>query len=279
MVFKVWVSIFFSFFIFVGTVGAQALVEASNWANWQIGSQSGGDAGVRVIEDDEVLIGRYPSSSGGMHAWAGFDLSSLDAQELFVEFSAKLPIEKHGLKFLKIFGKSADGFGYANVTFGLDYTGIDNGAMLGVSFGDGTNLSNDTQNMILFTGDNLNWVGRSYPTAIIDTPQFRSFASTDWADAWHNFKFMVKFNSVEEGGEEIPDGAFYVEIDGKVFLEATGILNRHKTNLNIDRVALLDWSQGAGSEFEVWYKDVFISTESFKNTSVLPNPPTSLRAN
>ncbi|WP_198265651.1 hypothetical protein [sulfur-oxidizing endosymbiont of Gigantopelta aegis] len=54
-----------------------------------------------------------------------------------------MPKARHGVKFLKIFsGRNANNTnsGYANTTFGLDYTGGDNGGMYQVSFGDGTNI-------------------------------------------------------------------------------------------------------------------------------------------
>ncbi len=142
--------------------------------------------------------GTYPTpGAGDIYVWGGYDVSTYATEEVFVEFRAKMPATKYGLKFCKIFGarSGADTNTYANTTFGLDYTGIDNGSMQYVGFGDGTGLANDTANGVWLDGTTGSKVGRSQGTAVLETPQNLAWASSQWGTDWHLFRLHVKFNS------------------------------------------------------------------------------------
>jgi hypothetical protein len=250
---------------------------------WGIGNQSGGLVAPTFLDEDQVnkdysegaLKAVYPVSiGGGIYGWASFDMRPYNTYEVYVEFHARMPKEKQGLKFLKIFGG-------ANTTFALDYTGISSGkgTMYQVSFGDGTTVTNDTQNVIYFNGANPSWIGRSYGKAVVKTPENKGFTAADWGDKWHHFKFKVKFNSATKNSDgtytEFNDGEYYVEIDGKVYVDATGLLNRHPTNGPITKVALLDWAQNVDKSFEIYYDNLKITTGGFDTTR--PSAPSNTR--
>lgn len=240
-----------------------------------IGSQSGGVVTTTFLTEDQInksaagggaLKAVYPiSKGGGIYGWASFDMTPYNTYEVYVEFHARMPKEKQGLKFLKIFGG-------ANTTFALDYTGIETGkgTLHQVSFGDGTTVVNDTQNVINFNGANPSWIGRSYGKAVVNTPEKKGFTAADWGDKWHHFRFKVKFNSATKNSDntytEINDGEYYVEIDGKVYVDAKGLLNRHPSNGPITKVALLDWAQNVDKSFEIYYDNLKITTGGFDTT-------------
>jgi hypothetical protein len=237
-------------------------------ASWGFGAQAGGSVEVSTDTSQNYggspgsVRGTYPTASGGVYVWGGYDLSSLDLSELFIEFRARMPAAKQGLKFLKVFGQDESG-GYANTTFGLDYTGVDFGAMYQVSFGDGSSVANDTANVINFDGGFPEWIGRSFGTATVSTPQGALWASSSWGDDWHHFRLGLRFNSGTSEADEIADGAYYVEIDGAVYVDAQGLFNRHPTNGPIRNVELFGWSQNGSEPFELWYDDVCLSTGGF----------------
>lgn len=189
-----------------------------------------------------------------------------------------MPAVKQGLKFLKIFGQSPVNGNYANTTFALDYTGGDPGSMYQVSFGDGSTVGNDTGNVINFDGTYPAWIGRSYGKAVLSTPQKASFGSVKWGTSWHHFQMRVKFNSGTTSANEVNDGAYYVAIDGNVYVNATGLFNRNPSNGPIDRVELFGWSQNGASPFEIWYDNVKISTGGFMNPST-PMAPANIQVN
>lgn len=247
---------------------------------WSIGAQSGGavsistDAALNLNASAGSLRGTYPATSGSTPAWAVYNVSSLNTYDVYIEFWAKMPGTKHGLKFLKIFGGSASG--YANTTFALDYTGIDNGSMRQVSFGDGTSLQNDTQNVINFDGTYPQWMGRSYGISSVSTPQRKAWASANWGTNWHHFRIHAKFNSGTSSTTEVNDGEYYVEIDGVIYVDAKGLFNRNYANTPIDRIEFLGWTQSGTQPFEVWYDDVRITTGGFSTAAAIPMAPASL---
>jgi hypothetical protein len=262
---------------------------------WSLGSQAGGSLSISTNTslnyngESGSLVGSYPSSpssGGAVYVWGAYSVAALKTEDLYIDFWAKMPGAKQGLKFLKIFGGSSTSGNYANTTFALDYTGGDPGSMYQVSFGDGSTVGNDTANVINFDGSNLNWIGRSYGKANVQTPMKKSFSSANWGTNWHHFRIHVKFNSGTSSSTEVNDGAYYVEIDGNVYVNATGLYNRNYTNLPIDRVELFGWSQNASSSFQVWYDDVRITTGGFTTggtttggtttTATTPEPPTNV---
>jgi hypothetical protein len=240
-------------------------------SGWFIGAQSGGTAAISTdlsqnyLSSSGSLLGAYPAPSGGVYVWGAFDLSALALEEVYVDFWASMPKALHGLKFLKIFGGNAGGdtSNYANTTFALDYTGVDFGCMYQVSFGDGSSLANDTANVIDFDGTNPGAIGRSYGSAVVRTPQMKNWDSSSWGTSWHHFRLHAKFNSGTSPSDETPDGAYDVEIDGKVYVHATGLFNRNPSNAPIDRVEIFGWSQNGSEPFEILYDNLTLSTGGF----------------
>lgn len=231
----------------------------TDWPSWHnIGSVNGGT--VSTPEANRV-VGNYPIPTGGDYVFAIYRFDE-DYEEIFIEFDAKMPNVKHGLKFMKVFGQ--DDAGKANCTFGLNYTGIDNGSFDSIAFGDGTSVNNDTQSIIKLDGtSNAAQLGRNFGAATILTPQSAPFPSSAWGTDWHSFKMSVKFNSGTTSGNETNDGKFYLEIDGDIYVNATDIWNRHYTNPPILQLGLFGWSQSGLSAFDVEYRDVVISTGGF----------------
>lgn len=255
-----------------------AQIGASNWA---IGAQDGGSIGVQTTTGPtgttvNALEGSYPASThttGGQFMWADYNVASLQTEDIYIEYWAKMPGTKGGAKFLKIFGDRPPPYNnFANTTFSTDYTGIDSGAILKIIFGDGTNLENDGQNAIKLTGSYLNMMGRSYGTAVVQTPQNNGFSSTDWGTGWHHFLIHAKFNSGTTAQNQVPNGEYFLEIDGKTYLDAVGLYNRNPANGPINRIELFGWAQNDPTPFQVWYYDVRISTGGFMPQG-LPDPP------
>lgn len=213
-----------------------------------------------------ALKATYPQqtgSNGAYYVYSGknvYQASADGSSEVYVRFRAKMPSAvKHGCKFVKVFGTNTGGTNYANCTFGLDYTGVDNGGMVSVSYGDGSSITNDAGNIINLSGTG-HAIGRSSGTAVVSCPQGTRFASTDWGTGWHLFEFYVRFNSGTTAGNEVADGAFTVRIDGKTYVQATGLFNRHYSNLEIDRVEILGWMQGVSAgPCEIWFDNLEIT--------------------
>jgi hypothetical protein len=264
---------------------------------WSLGSQDGGSLTLSTSTAQNYngepgsLVASYPSSpssGGAVYVWGAYSVAALKTEDIYVEFWAKMPAAKQGLKFLKIFGASSTSGNYANTTFALDYTGGDPGSMYQVSFGDGSTGGNDTGNVINFDGSYPSWIGRSYGTANVQTPQKKSFASAQWGTSWHHFRIHAKFNSGTSAQTEVANGAYSVEIDGNVYVNASGLFNRNYTNGPIDRVELFGWSQNASSPFQIWYDDVRITTGGFASgstgstsggstsTAITPEPPANV---
>ncbi len=238
---------------------------------WIFGAQHGGaisvqptsapDSSTTVVD---ALVGSYPVPTGGNYIWANYNIASLDTEDIYIEFWAKMPGVKEGLKFLKIFGKrSATPPNYANTTIGTNYNGGDYGSIPQVGFGDGTGLINDTQNPINLNGNYPKWIGRSYGTASVQTPQMGSFSSADWGTSWHHFRVHIKFNSGTTAQNEVQNGQVYLEIDGKVYANATGLYNRNPANGPIQTIDFFGWAQTETKPFQVWYDDIRISTGGF----------------
>ena len=264
---------------------------------WSLGSQDGGslvlstNTALNYNNEATSLQASYPANiPGGVFVWGAYSLTALKTEDVYVEFWAKMPAAKEGLKFLKVFGVNNNGT-YANTTFGLDYTGVDFGSMYEIGFGDGTGTANDMANAIIFDGSNPSWIGRSYGKATVQTPQGHAFSSSMWGTTWHHFRVHVKFNTGTTSANEVNDGEYYVEIDGNVYVNATGLFNRNPVDGPIDRVELFGWSQNASSAFQVWYDDVRITTGGFvggttttstgggtttTSATVTPQPPTDV---
>jgi hypothetical protein len=183
-----------------------------------------------------------------------------------------MPNSKAGLKFVKIFGKRTTSDSYSNTTFGLDYTRIDDGigSMYQVSFGDGLDRINDSQNVINLDGTYPSYIGRSYgKTAIVKTPMNKNFTANNWGTNWHEFRIMVKFNDGTSAVNEVANGEYYVSVDGNVYVDATGLFNRHYAGGDISHVEFGGWAQGsrgvAQPAFDIYYEDIIITEGGFIN--------------
>jgi hypothetical protein len=197
-------------------------------------------AGVSV----NALEGSYPlPGAGGQFILANYNISSLQTEDIYIEFWAKMPGAKGGCKFLKIFGNRPTSNNFANMTFFTNYNGGDYGSIYQVIFGDGSILPNDGQHGINLDGSKPQGIGRSYGTANVLTPQMSAFTSGDWGTDWHHFRVHVKFNSGTTSQNEVADGEIYLEIDGKVYVDATGLYNRNPANGPIHTVELFGWAQ------------------------------------
>ena len=252
---------------------------------WGFGAQHGGAISVQQTPGPTsgpvyALVGSYPAPGlGGQFIWADYTVAALNTEDLYIEFWAQMPGVKEGCKFLKIFGVHPMGTNsYADMTFATNYAGGDYGALRQVTFGDGTAIPSDGQNAINLDGSYPTWIGRSYGTASVQTPQMHTFSSADWGSGWHHFRVHLKFNSGTSSQNEVPDGEVYLEIDGKVYVNATGLYNRNPANGPIDRVEFFGWAQSEPQPFRVVFSDIRISTGGFI-TSPIPMPPTSVAIN
>jgi hypothetical protein len=272
------------------TASTQALLPTAQIGapNWTIGAQNGASLSVQATPGPtgvtvNALEGSYPSSTvttGAEFMWADYSVASLQTEDIYIEFWARMPGAKGGSKFLKIFGARPTDTNFANTTFNTDYTGIDSGAILQILFGDGTVLSNDGQNAIKLNGSHPDMIGRSYGNAVVQTPQNTGFSSTDWGTGWHHFLIHAKFNSGTTAQNEVPNGEYFLEIDGKVYLDAVGLYNRNPANGPIDHIELFGWAQNDPAPFQVSYYDVKISTGGFMPQGQgLPNPPADVGVN
>ncbi|MHB1541014.1 MAG: hypothetical protein ACYCV6_09500 [Steroidobacteraceae bacterium] len=253
----------------------------NNTPGWSIGAQNGGAVGVQATTGPtgstvDALVGDYPlPGTGADYIWANYSVASLNTEDVYIEFWARMPAAKEGCKFVKIFGQNLVQGSYANTTIATNYTGVDYGALWQVAFGDGTSVANDDQNVINLNGTNPQWIGRSYGTAVVQTPQDSLFSSADWGAGWHHFLIHVKFNSGTTAQNEVPNGEYFLEVDGKVYVDATGLYNRNPADGPIDHIGFFGWAQGDPSAFQLDYYDIRISTGGFMDTP-LPDPPSNV---
>ena len=218
-----------------------------------------GGAATLVFTND-YAEGNYAASPGGENGQIYLQSPDFeDRSEFYAEFSARMPGATGGCKFFKAHGQDTS-FNYANCTFGLE---ADTGLLDRISFGDGTNNENDTQNIIKLDGTQSSLIGRSFGSATVLTPQSSNWGDTDWGTGWHTFKFYVKFNSGTTSGNEVADGEFYLEIDGDVYVDATGLFNRHYSNLPIEYMTFFDYAQNNDDAFGVDIDDIVFSDNGF----------------
>ena len=244
-------------------------------AGWRLGGRglSVGTTTPPPVSGDAsyALEGQYPAVGphGETSAYANFYLPSLGTEGIYIDFWAKMPAATEGFKFCKIFGvtsgTSPSGTpyqGYANTTFGTDYTGIDPGGITQVSYGDGTSLDNDTQDVIRLGGQDQH-IGvsaqQSNPIndAIVLTPQMSYFTGADWGTGWHHFRIHVAFNTNTQGE---PNGAVYLQIDNKVYVNVSHLANRNPANGPISYIGFFGWAQTDPQPFNIWYDNIVIST-------------------
>ncbi len=252
---------------------------------WNFSSLRGGSIGLAPTLSPTLsgvnvnaLEGSYPvPGAGGQFVVASYNIASLQTEDIYIEFWAKMPGVKGGCKFVKIFGTPTAANNFADLTFATNYNGGDYGSLYQVSFGDGSVLPNDSQHAINLDGSKPQAIGRSYGRANVLTPQMAAFSSADWGTQWHHFRIHVKFNSGTTSQNEVPDGEVYLEIDGNVYVDATGLYNRNPANGPIHSVELFGWAQHDPRAFQLWYDDVRISTGGFLSQP-LPDPPANVAA-
>ena len=243
------------------TLAENNVLRSFNFDNGDGGLEHGVLNGGTIDFSQGFVRGTYPAGVDGNSVWTNIPLGEFNTREIFVEFKARFPTPvRHGLKFLKVFGKNNQPGGYANTTFGLDYS-VAGGSITAVSFGGGSVPENDTANVIKLNGDNPDWIGRSYGGALVNIPQYSNF--TEWGTDWHRFRIHCKFNSGDSAENEVADGAYYLEIDGKVYVDAVGLFNRHWSNGDIGSVQIFGWSQTNVPNFTVDYDDLVVSRHGF----------------
>lgn len=193
-------------------------------------------------------------------------VAPLNLSDIYLTFRAKMPGATGGCKFAKWFG--INNGTYHNATFGLNYApeeGDSHGDMNRISFGDGSEENGDTANFVQLKGGYPAGVGRSYPTtASVLTPQNKDFHAAEWGTGWHTFKMRMKFNSGSTALNEVPNGVFYLEIDGNVYANVTGIFNRHYSNSPFfDYITLGGHAQSNPSNFALHVDDIKFSIGGF----------------
>lgn len=163
-------------------------------------------------------------------------------------------------KFQKAFGKYNGAGNVANVTFkGGDYT---LGEITTVSYGDGVSITNDTQFGASYDSgyDTDAYVGRSgaLPRTFVHGGKF---TAAEWGDGsqWIKFQTRWKQNSGTTSGNEINDGLTEVYINGVLRCAAYNIYNRHYSNLGLDYVDFLSYTQSAPA-FTMDIRGLTIST-------------------
>lgn len=260
-------------------------------AGWVFGSQNGGSLVVSTtpsasatsaaLSDGasvEALEGSYPTPTGegGQYIWANYSIASSQTNDVYIEFWAKMPSQyKGGCKFIKIFGVGSPSTNISDTTIETDYTGADYGAIRQITFGDGSVPLSDGQNVINLDGTNPQLIGRSYGTAVVQTPQASDFPSTAWGVSWHHFRVHIKYNSGTTSKNEVPNGEYYLEIDGKVYVNATGLFNRNPVNGPISYIEFFGWAQKNPNPFQLWFDDIRISAGGFM-PQPLPDPPSGV---
>jgi hypothetical protein len=212
-----------------------------------------GTSTLSIVEDvnGKAVRGHYNAGQVGDNSiYGGCNLDqTVGNREVWIRYRARMPNTKYGLKNIKLFGVP-NGSEYANATFALDYTGGDNGSMYQVSFGDGSTPSNDTGNVINFDGSNPSHIGRSFGTAVVNTPQMSRWASSNWGTSVHTFELMFRHNTGTTALNEVANGACKVVIDGVTYVDADGLFTRHYTNGYFSSVSMFGISQGNGSAFD-----------------------------
>lgn len=226
--------------------------------NWGLFAQGGGAISVANDGTYNYLRGVYPSStdfpSDTTFIYGGYNYAA-PQRDVWLQFYARMNAPRHGLKFIKLFG--VNNTDYANATYQLDYNGEDNGAMVGVLFGDGTLTTNDAQNTLDFTGDPWQSCGRGIAAGGSQTVKGTNWNPTDWGTGWHKFQLRFTHNTGTTSGNEVNDGQIEVRIDDVLYGKATNIFTRNPINGFFEQVGLFNWSQNrpSGNSFEIHIRD------------------------
>lgn len=226
--------------------------------------------GASISIEANSLKAIYPQpSTGEVYVIGNYDLTPYcalgETNHVYVDFYAKMPNSKQGLKFCKIFGVR-DAGNYANATFGLDYTGEERGGLVYVGFGDGTYEGNDTANGIWLDGTNDTIAdghgpGRSEGLAgyVVTAPENSPWLASNWGTALHRFQFYIKFNSGTSALNEVNDGEMDIIIDGVAYATGRGLFNRHYSNGPMEGIHFLDYAQTGTAGFDIFIDSIRIS--------------------
>jgi len=235
------------------------LVPASIYPNtsWGSGSASGGAISIVGGQFKSAV----PIATGNTYTWLEFFFPP-NTNDVYLEIQARLSVGQWS-KFIKFFGINLPGeeatYGYSNTTYGL----LAGGVLPAISFGDGSILTNDAQNVIYLNGAYPQYSGRSYPgTAVISTPQNADYTGIA-GGPMRTIKIHQKFNTGTTSGNEVANGAYYLEIDGVVYANCTGLFNRHPNNKTLDRVTFGGYAQDGTVAFDMFFDNIKISTGGF----------------
>ena len=238
-----------------GSTQPSSIYTGANWSSFN--HYGAATVTIDTAGGNNSIKGICPATDGITDGCVlGLDIPSLNLSEVYIQFRVKFRGTPHAIKFCKVHGQASGG--QANCTFGLS----GGGAMTQTSFGDGSGTGNDTAQVINLSGVS-HQLGRNSGAGVL-TPQNSPFTQGMWGnDVWHNFKVHVKFNSGTSALNEVANGLFYVEIDGLVYVNATGLFNRHYSNLPIDYISFFDVAQDNDYGYELLYDDIKVSTGGF----------------
>jgi len=232
---------------------------------FNFGTNPGATLAVGEDSEGKFLHAAYDADlEGDNYIYGGCDLGLDGVRQLYIQCYARMADVKHGLKFIKLFGLKPESTNYANATFAFDYTGIEFGCMYAVSFGDGTTEENDTQNVLFFDGTNPEYIGRSFGTAVLSTPQNAIWSADNWGTTKHKFQIMFRHNTGTTAEDELPNGAFEVRIDDVLYAKAENIFTRHPTNGYFQSVGLFGATQNNPEAFTFdIFEGLTISTDGW----------------
>jgi hypothetical protein len=243
------------------------MIAYANWTDGNITPTSiypGVDWGVfedvPIVVESGALKFSYPAAN--KQPKLNLNVPSININEIFIEFDARMPGNKFGCKFVKCHGKVIGGNNYSNTTFGLDYTGVDFGSLYQIQYGDGAITENDNNNYIGVGSGVGSLPGRS-PSPVITADHVGRFASSQWGTDWHHFKIHIKYNSGTSSGDEVPNGEYYLEIDDVMYVHATDLFNRNPANSTIDYIEFGGLTQGATDPFELYLDNIVASIGGF----------------
>lgn len=215
------------------------------------GWSSAGDTYLSYLEGS--ILAEYPDTSPAGTASPLIVPTGaviLGENEVFFEFDA-YKTAGGGSKFLKVHGQEqGSGTNYANCTFNMTYG---SGNIDTIIFGDGSGVANDASAIINLATGTAN--GRNSGIASVSCPNgIWSWPDTDW----HNFKLHVKFNTGTTALNEVNDGEFHMYVDDVPYVIATGLFNRHYSNLPIEYCEFLSLTQNT-SAFDLGMRNINVS--------------------
>lgn len=214
--------------------------------------------GINSVVSDQLQMD-YPDTSddGYINAGLTFFPDGLNLQEVYIQFDVILPDSspQGGCKFCKIAGINNSPSGYSNTTYQLE----ENKLFDHISFGDGTTVGNDVAQVINYDGAHPEYAGRNDGLADI----YVAGSSFTFDTSMHRVRIKHRYNSGTTLETETNDGEYYVEVDGVVYLHATGIYNRHYTNsLYIEQIMFGGVVQN-DPPLRILWDSVKISTDGF----------------